>query len=390
MIRNYPKWKYEYVTLPLFAKLQKKAKKFNVTLELKVLEEYWENIGKNFHTEMVEYVKVEITGADLGIAGWQVVARIEHLEQGNIINAYSEMPEVYRENKGSCDHCHTNRTRSVTYILKNEFEEYKQVGKTCLKDFFAMDPGVILFKESIYKEMDEEDNRDFYGKSAGFEVEEIMQASAMIIRRHGYLSKAKSQELQANFCTRDYLFRFFSPDISEHDRKFRQEMFENCTEQDIELAAKVTEWFKELVPVNDYQENLKVIFAGKYCKEKHWGYLVSAIPFYQRQMGIEFEKKYRPESNFQGEIGKRLEFQVKLIKHLVWDSDFGTTHFYIMEDLTGNLLTWKSSRYIYEFHDDRTNEIKQEVMFKLKGTVKAHTVYKDRKQTELSRCKVLD
>ena len=90
-------------------------------------------------------------------------------------------------------------------------------------------------------------------------------------------------------------------------------------------------------------------------------------------------------SEYVGEIGKRLDFEVtykktvsfEKIKFSYYDSSY--IHIHMFEDKDGNVLTWKTTNYI---------DAKRDTVIKLKGTVKEHTEYKGIKQTILTRCKI--
>jgi hypothetical protein len=384
MQKDYTSWYYENIILPEFAKLTKRAKKFNVNLELKVIDTFTKLEESGFYhwngdpiMNAVEMVTVELTGADMVINGWTVIARIEHESVGNIVMTYKEIPESYREDtKGHCDHCHSNRFRKTTYVLENEAEELKQVGKSCLKDFFATDPASILFKESCSSFLDDEESS--YGgghHSRVWDIEESLQVFVMIIRRHGYTSKKKAEE-EYRTSTASYFYDYH--DDLLHNKSEWEKHFEFPTEDDKKLASDVLNWIKTNDIDTDYMKNLKAIVSNDYTKGKYLGYIGSAIPAYQRALNIEVERRKQSLSQFVGTEGARIEVELTVTKIIGIDSHWGICHLYIMEDQNGNVFKWKSSNA----------ELEQDKIYKLKGTVKAHNTYYGINQTELTRCKL--
>ena len=125
--------------------LQKKVKQIN-NKSLKLvgtpitLTKVEENFIQNEITkEWNKVIVVEINGEAPHYNGWEFVATLNHnYETGNIIkSAGQEVPIEYRTTPIKCDHCGINRFRKDTYVVKNtETNEYKQVGSSCLKDFF--------------------------------------------------------------------------------------------------------------------------------------------------------------------------------------------------------------------------------------------------------------
>ena len=83
------------------------------------------------------FVLVEAEGTAV-INDWEFVAELEHTEKGNIITGVAgiEVPERYYTTTPVCEHCNSKRYRKNTYIVRNKTTgEFKQVGKSCLKDF---------------------------------------------------------------------------------------------------------------------------------------------------------------------------------------------------------------------------------------------------------------
>ena len=54
--------------------------------------------------------------------GWNFIARIDHLNSGNVIKTISdiEIPNKYWHTEGYCDHCNTDRPRKTTYLVEKD------------------------------------------------------------------------------------------------------------------------------------------------------------------------------------------------------------------------------------------------------------------------------
>jgi DNA/RNA endonuclease YhcR with UshA esterase domain len=78
-----------------------------------------------------------------------------------------------------------------------------------------------------------------------------------------------------------------------------------------------------------------------------------------------------------GEVGKRYEMEVDVIRIIPCESQYGTIGLHIMRSKEGHSLKWFSSG----------EWLKEGETFRVKGTVKAHEEYKGKKQTSLSRVK---
>lgn len=98
-----------------------------------VFKELKDENGKTYNAR---FVLVEAEGTVV-INDWEFIAEVDHTEKGNIITGVGvEVPERYYISKPVCEHCNSNRYRKNTYIVRNKTTgEFKQVGKSCLKDF---------------------------------------------------------------------------------------------------------------------------------------------------------------------------------------------------------------------------------------------------------------
>ena len=83
-------------------------------------------------------------------------------------------------------------------------------------------------------------------------------------------------------------------------------------------------------------------------------------------------------SEFQGEIGDRLELFLTVEKSIPLDGYYGQSILYTMRDSNQNIFIWITS--------SRTIHLEENNIYHLRGTVKEHKIYKNQKQTILSRC----
>ena len=120
------------------ARIQNKCRKYGCDFRCEeVGEEFRELKDDNGCTYTARFVIIEAEGVAV-VSGWRFIASVEHTSKGNIINRACdiEIPERYYTGQPMCEHCNSRRGRKDTYIVMNEETgEFKQVGKSCLKDF---------------------------------------------------------------------------------------------------------------------------------------------------------------------------------------------------------------------------------------------------------------
>lgn len=139
-------------------RIQNKCKRFGCSFT-------YEKVGEEFKTlkdeRGVEYkakfILIEAEGKAV-LNDWVFVASVQHTEKGNIINSTGcsiEVPERYYTSEPICEHCNSKRARKDTYIVMNQVTgEFKQVGKSCLKDFTqGMDASMIAQYYSFFDEL---------------------------------------------------------------------------------------------------------------------------------------------------------------------------------------------------------------------------------------------
>lgn len=360
---------------------------------------HFEEVGeefKDFVTEYGEkytlrYVAVEADGTAI-VNGWQFIASVEHTNGGNIIKAVCdvEIPQRYYTSAPICEHCHSNRTRKDTYLVRNvETGEFKQVGKTCLRDFTngmsaeAAAAYISLYDELICGTVPDGEHMERY-----YRVDEFLRYAAETIRHFGYVKRDPNNTMVRT--TRDRARDYY---MVEHGwilstkilDGLRKEMENVSFDSESDEAEKETEmalaWIKEQPESNTFLHNLKTICSLKYTTEKNLGILAALFPAYERDMAYHQEQKRKDleesGSRFIGEIKQRITVSIQSVECITsWEGAYGITRVYKITDTNGNVFTWKTNNTIGNTAKTVT------------GTVKAHTEYRGVKQTEITRCKV--
>lgn len=390
------------------ASIEKKCKKYGCDF---TFEEVGEEIREVVDKDTIDpatgepivynlkFILVHAEGTAV-INGWEFIASVEHTENGNIFRKALtdvEIPQRYRCSDPFCEHCNSHRMRKGTFIVRNiDSGEFKQVGHNCLMDYTnGMSASFASFNASLKSVFEEAENRPVSGVSwfaKKFDTREVLCYSAETIRLFGY-SKAEN----GYNSTKDRMRRFFdcqhgglSP--KSLDDEVREQMKSVNFNPDSEEANKMVDdaiaWLKDQIESNDYIHNLKVACSLDYTEYNKFGLIVSLFPTYSREMGIyemrSKEAEQEKNSSHVGDVGDKIDVDVDSIKCVTsWESSYDGYHAsvtYIWKIISreGNVFTWKTSKWIDEQNPPKT----------IKGTVKAHTVYREVRQTELTRCKI--
>lgn len=357
-------------------KLQKRAEKLNCG------SISW-TVGKSELVKTREFGYIRVFSVDVQgdapvIDGWSFVAKVEHLEAGNVLYKASslEVPVRYRTTDYTlCEHCNTRRVRTFTYIVEKD-GVFMQVGSTCLRDFLGhADPEALAeFAQELYGLADIVSDFEYGGDEQTYsktivKLPEFMAYVAMAVEEHGFVGRSKAG--MGNPASADIALYHMFP--SQYQEKVYP------SKGNGETADAVIKYVREVVAgqeLDDYLHNVVTIFAQDYIEYDHAGYAASAITLYLRHL----EEKARVDdsrSEYQGVVGKRQDWTLTVTKVMTFDGYYGTSHMHIMQDDAGNVFVWSSSSYQFEIGDVVTG----------KGTVKEHKEYRGIKQTVLTRCK---
>lgn len=334
--------------------------------------------GQPFHvlldTVLVEVFDVTIECDLIRKDGYAVVAKIEHLDGGNVISTFGEAhkPE-WSDLKPRCQHCGGNHGQKTTFIVRHETGTELQVGRTCLKDYCGIDPKRIAELNQLRDLfLDEDiDHRDFIKRPCitAHSIDRALALAIHVMKAQGYV---KSEDPNAN---RDVMKKL----DSEQYQPTEQEAAE--AEQ---LAKRIAEIDQETARAA-LLGNVQTLIRSGYCKFSHFGYIAYAPLAYQRHLArLEKEREReaakeaeRSSSEYVGQIGQRIIIEVAEMALLTsWETQYGTSYLYKFVDKAGNTLVWFASKTMAQAS-------------KIKATIKEHSERDGVKQTIITRCAAL-
>ena len=351
------------------------------TAQLFVVDENTGGVVMRAFNYLVIGVELEV---DYKIGDYELVAELEHTDGGNIIrkiNYSYDVPEFYRSTKCYCEHCKTNRYRKNTFLLVDKSGNYKQVGSNCLNEYTGVDSEALVNKcsnlsfiiESITGEVEDEAFKEYLKSNwRSYEsVEDMANLFYQLLLKNGYKKEANN------------------PFDGLNDLEYKKEL-----EPEVKKLLDVinTDWYEE---GNDYCYNVSVVLKLQYIEVKHWrilmSYLNSAMIYLQKKLEREMALKGL-NNNYLGEVGKRIEFDVKAIKLLYtkWTNysyNGEETYVYRILTTTNSVVIWSTGN-ILTVEDDKFKCYNR--YFKsIKATIKSLEEYKGEKQTVVTRGSVI-
>lgn len=303
--------------------------------------------------------------------GWTLRARIEHGDCGNIVTQLGEKPTnpAWFTAPARCDHCGTNRARSVTYIVESKRGELRQVGKSCLREYTGIDPETAAAWASIREILLEDDwgGLDLDELTQRYKpmylVDEVIAHAVDSVKAKGYIKSDMPHSTKEDVF--DRLHERIAPSKLAKKR-----------------AGEIVDWLRDLDPRSDLLMNCQNLVKQEYVKASHIGYLAYLPVAFDRERAKADERAARAEagakSKYIGNVGERITFRAaNAVLVTSWETQYGWTYLYKFSDDSGNILIWYASRTV-DVADGA----------KITGTIKAHNERDGAKQTVITRCKV--
>lgn len=369
--------------------LNKRARKLGVDA-VSYRELSRETISRKIDGRTIQrtYITLEVNGGYPHLSGWHFVGIIEPTDAGNILKIVpgETVPELYRSASNNCDHCHTNRYRKATYIIRHDDGRFAQVGGNCLAAYVGSDktPAKLAAMAEFIRDIrdiGENDDSWGFGSAHPLHVDTAdFLATVAALSRHGGFVTRKHADINGGTPTSVMAWRL------SYDAKLWQEMTADgftVTDADIETAKAAIAHAQSLPGDSDFDHNLKVTASLSAIDHRQSGIAAYLIEAYRRATEAErVAKAPKPVSRFVGTVGKRETFRNLTVARIhEFETDYGVMRLFRFLDGDGNTLVWKTGTYADWLYDaEQTQE-----PICIKATVKAHETYRDRCQTILTR-----
>jgi len=350
----------------------------------------WQTVG----TRKFYRVEVEIT--QVKIDGWNFRAKLEHLEEGNIIYSVGneDLAEEWRTAAPNCEHCNQNRQRKETYIVTSTAGDTRQIGSTCIREYTGIDPAKVFrwieYIHEVTELYQEDEDRPALPREAHYiDTEFYLTFVTATIRNFGWTPRSKADF--ENAATADTALNIMFD--ARYGKEVEREYLPN--KDDMKLAKDAIEYMKDRDTKSDYEWNMKLAIANEVVPAKALGIVASLIPYYKRHLEYQIERDLAVEKNGDsthvGTVGTREDFILTLTAMLPLEGgQYGPTYLHKFRDQDGNIVSWFSSNicHIIPGSADR-EELEPGHTYTVKATVKRHQDYKGIPQTLITRAKIV-
>ena len=341
--------------------------------------------------------------------GWTLRAKVEHGDKGNIVTpfgGFEPKPEWYTA-APNCDHCHSNRPRSVTFFVEHTDGALRQVGSTCLKDYTGISPATAAMWAEVQDIVETdiscctEERWAREDMQTMYDVLSVLGHAYDVIRKFGYRKSDEPDSTRGTVQNRLAAGAQPTAEGLEQAETIRDWLIERGRKVAVE-DAELDELWDQYCPdgddgderywsraraihnawdaVSDLERKCIPLAQSGFAKMKHVGLLAYMPMCYERYMerlAREEQRKVQgAKSEYVGEVGKRITLTVAQSALLsTWDGYYGTTWLYKFVDESGNVFIWRSSRR-FTAEDGAT----------IRATGKEHSERDGVKQTVVTRC----
>lgn len=269
----------------------------------------------------VAVIDVTLVGTAPRINGWTLVCKVEHTESGQLVTqpagCNEDLSAWYDCSGRECDHCHTNRDRKDTFVLRDESGKTIRIGRSCLADYVRSEDALAVAAACLWGDFfpPHDDERCGFGMSYCYSVLQMVSFACAAIRVDGgYKKGAEGTRNRVSFAIN-------RPPVELsliEDWKSLQP-----TAADVERAALVIEWCKNQSG-SDYVHNLNAACHMLTATLSTQNLLISAPSAYAHAIGDEATGSTKQLAKIEPKSGRyAVTGTVKTLRSQ--DSEWGTT-----------------------------------------------------------------
>lgn len=349
--------------------MNKKKKEYNVNY-------YYSHSEKAYQLDIEGYSEKPIYNDYVVIGKKEVKDGIDKI---NLLEKYKDEYQNFDIRKFDmvCQHCNTNRKRNKVFLLKNVISntnDYKIVGKSCLKDFL---PNIIMDNiESEYKfysfmnELEDEDNEGIFCKNPKisnlYKTQYILMLGLNHIKKHGYKSKKQDEFNNTSDNIKAIIYNNNYKEVN--DIIINKELLDEVNN----IKDKIINHLNNKNNLSPYEYNLINVLTNEVIDISMTGIAVSLFPYHYQ---ITKEKDNVNKSEHIGNVGDKLtNIELNVVSCHPFETIYGINFIYIFQDINGNIYKYMGKHL--DLNKGDTIQIKS-------CKIKSHDVYNNVKQTAI-------
>jgi len=351
----------------------------------------------------IQMYDVQIFGEAPKINGYELCGTLDHhtIPGSVIVKSVpgQVVPKQYYNIDPVCDHCGKIRSRKETFVLRKTCTgEHTVIGRQCVRDFVGYGDVTSLASyltkvfELVSSLSDTEDDNWFGGfnfTAYCFDKRDVLLVTAAAVELRGWVARSA----YGGHPTADLVYRYFvtpkffgkyAEEMRREHEQFVKDV-DNILSNHEQFVDNAIDWISNQDrESSSYIHNLCTINDQQHVPVQMFGFWCSLVSAYNKHLDREqLQKEKEVRSNeWIGNIKDRISLNVVVEKRRTMDGFRDYTHQYLFRDVDGNSILWYDSQCKAGLNEGDTASIV--------GTVKKHDEYNGRKQTVLTRVKIMD
>lgn len=329
----------------------------------------------------IEQVDFTIKGFAPRIGDYQIIAVLQEDEHAGVVSRLFPGVEAdltsVRVDSMECDHCHTSRMRTKTYVLQSPDGTMIKVGRRCL----SLYTGITVNGSFDTNPMRLDDEmREFIGyfgtHDMSVQLTELLALATGVIKDHGWMSVSVARD-EGKSATVDHVRECFGK-MSQNRENHEKFM----AVADMAKVEAVIKYLREdlVFDGSEYVNNLIGCTSAPsgLVSWSNFGIVVSAIASYDRFTERQRRQALHIESTWVGTPGERMRFEVTILDVRTLAGNWSNPDLVKMVTSDGSVLTWFASKGCDWNAGDQLT---------ITARIKDHTTYQNSKETRVTHVK---
>lgn len=324
-------------------------------------------ISKTIDGNLHEFFRFVMSQPKFALGDFEVKAVFTNDAESDLVFTFNgyEHDHTATIDYRQCDHCNVRHARKTVILIEDD-GDFKQVGKSCIKDFTGVSLSTFNWFQDTFNKISDINE---WNDPSSLTASEVIGVTNVLASAYDTCSKYGYHKVDSDTPTAVDVLTIIGDGVMP-------------SSEGIAWADDAIEMIKHMIPTSNYEQNIYNIIKTGHVSHKRIGLLASAYVM------VEMEKRKNEKiedaenvSEYVGELKERITFEGTIKLAYGMDSYYGYKVMYIIEDDDGNQFKWVATSPKHHGHETGKT-------FSITGTVSDHDEYKNVKQTILKRCKV--
>lgn len=304
--------------------------------------------GVKFTREVFE--SVTVTGFEARHAGWRPIASLDHTlaDDEALVGLFPSaiadeiaIPEEYRFTGPACDHCGIKIARNSTVLFFHEAEGWKQVGSSCVLEFWGVDPATVLWLLDPITEGGDDEDWSYGGGRWGIDPLSFLNIADALTARYGFTPTA------GDWPTKEQALTFAYGKWTRSEKEYFAGLDIAAV---ADHTAAIVKWVEESDDWSDYMRSARLALRASEATHRTQGIIASLPHVFEKAMMSAAERAAKeaaaaerdaalPTPHHVGNVGEKITVEGEVIAAISIDTMYGTSRRVSLRTDDGGIVT---------------------------------------------------